>query len=261
MPLVEIAHTLPENSGDCGFQELDDTHALCITELRDNKAANIPELGRRLTGAVARYNEQLLAAITQSIEAPPTYCPNTCEVLTTKISIPQEWRAYHAGPITQTFLRASSPFFEDQQLTHHVYFTLNLMDALKYVNGEKDNGLDRRGIFVADLRTVRHARVQTDYQSNVQWNDRIKTLISFYKDPLWIRELEEAKAEIDLSYLSPLKYAPQSTVRNAITSLITGWMDQHTIPFNPHRVSRYRKKRLEYILIEAPIRVKTGEEP
>lgn len=241
------------------YQELDACHNQCLTEHADNKKADLRALEDGLSDAVAYYNERLLRIIPRSTQFPPRYCPNICEVLTSKTSIPREWRAYHAGPIKQTFLRASDPVFEDFRLTHHVYFTLNLWDVMHYLpRGEGE--LDHKGIFVADLRILREGSIQKNYQSNVLFQDRLNQLIALYKNPLWINELEDGNFSTDLGYVLPFKGKSRSEVRNGIIDLINLWMPQHTFPYNPNRLERYRKKRLQFTLFMGPVKVRTDEE-
>ncbi|MEM4181646.1 MAG: hypothetical protein QXX68_00630 [Candidatus Pacearchaeota archaeon] len=123
--------------------------------------------------------------------------------------IPEEFRAYHAGKAGQKLLVPINP------LERGVFFALTQKQAEYFLRDLNDGQM-----YYADLRLLKDALYQKDYQSSVICRDRIN-------------DLDENEKE---------RY-------------IEDWYIKHTIPFNLNRISRIKTNRLGYLIVPAPIEV------
>jgi len=178
---------------------------------------------------------------------------NTCEFLTFQTKIPEEFRAYHAGPAGQQELVSSSRTFEDYSINNHVYFSLDLEETIRdYVLPESRI---ERGVYVADVRYLDNARILTHYHSGLLWNDDINTLISCYQDPGFMKELLTTLRADNTRFIESFKDKPREEIRNEIIRKIQGWLEHNTIPFDWRHLERYNKRNQTFVLVPSPIRV------
>ena len=175
-----------------------------------------------------------------------------CEVLASSTKIPIELRAYHSGPISQSELVNGDKLFEGYKLTNHVYFSIDIEEVvIDYLLPENFND---RIVYVADLSKSKNARIQTSYESEVLWNDKIRTLISSYNDEKFLEQLiKEKDLVVDFRYISHLVDKPREKLKEEAIKEIKGWVDTYTVPFDPRELESYRKKGWSYILVPSPI--------
>lgn len=139
-------------------------------------------------------------------------------------NIPFEFLAFHVGPANQELLLPASL---DEACAHlnfgHVFFSTSLADLKFYLEQN-----ETKMTYFVDLRKVGEARVQTCYKNRVLFQDDIVQKIEALKKNLV--SAKEVKTAID------------------------EWLIKYTIPFNPTRINRY-KKRGDYVLIRSPIKI------
>jgi len=181
---------------------------------------------------------------------------NFCEVLGPKTNFSRKFRAYHSGSAFQSRLASSKQdLFEGLSITNHIFFSTSLEEVVTSYLLPSD--CNSQVIYVTDLREVKDARIQTSYESEILWNDKIRTLIQCYKDPQYAIMLSnEYPDTLDYSYIKPFKNKPPERLREAIIQEIQGWIEKHTIPFSLEDLNIYKKKNWSYILIPEPIKVK-----
>jgi hypothetical protein len=97
-----------------------------------------------------------------------------------------------------------------------VFFSANPRDVKYYLTPENPRDM----VYFVDMTSLTDSRIQKNYQSSVIFRD-------------------QKNQDTDLS--------PKE--------ITTDWYIKHTMPFNLNRLDRYRKARLDYLLIRAPIQI------
>lgn len=179
---------------------------------------------------------------------------NLCELLTSLTSIPVQYQVYHSGPPFQSVLtekQESSDFSTD---ANYVFFSLDLEGVVvDYVIPE---GFEDRVVYVADARRLLNARVQTSYDSEVIWNDKLRTLLTCYDNSEHLRMLlEEYSWCADAEYVRDFKDRPREELKRVAIKEMQDWIDKYTVPFKSEELDSYRENDWNYVLIPEPIEI------
>lgn len=205
----------------------------------------------RMSLLAARRNETLTRKFNEREQNSESY-ENECEYLKLRTNIPEEFRAYHSGPLNQIVLNSTERPFLGYRRHNHVYFSLSLREVLRdYVLPE---GCRKNGLYVIDLRKTKGARVQTSYSYETLWNDDIRSLINFYENPRFL-DTVLANTSGETRYLLQYKHASKEKILEEIKKRIDKWINRFTIPFKIKNIERYKTKNQTFILVPAPIKV------
>src|SRR3989338_9446353 len=219
-----------------------------ISDLLTKKPANTKEIERLLI-----LTNNLLSPQKAALKSKDRIYENYCYILTSSIHIPREYRAYHSGQAIQSELvRKDDPWIDNLSTTNHVYFSIDLEEIVEDYILPRNRRYNT--IYVADLRSVRNARVQISYCSETLWNDRIRTLVSFYKDYGSMKELLERYSETaDYKYIEPFINKSKEELKIAMIDEIKNWINKCTISFIVDDLNEYKEKGWRYVLVPSPV--------
>lgn len=138
--------------------------------------------------------------------------------------------ALHVGHPRQKELNPLISEYTGSKNNHGVFFSTFLKDVLNFIEF-KDKSLPM--VYFIDLKSVKEARVQKDYESKT---------ISRY-------DLE------DLYMLASENPSKKGLLQEEHEKLNNEWIKKHTVPFDFSKIKEFKKEENDWLIIKGPVNI------